>query len=67
MFSILIGGLLITVVGKVLDWSQAFHGTLKEGLPVYLASDYKIAMSFLPACALLAFFLSFFMKETLPE
>lgn len=49
-------------VAKVLDYT--WDGTMLEQTKVYSADNFRMAMLVLPVCLFLAFFLSFFLKET---
>lgn len=62
--AILIGGIIFQpMVGVVLH--TLWNGKLVNNIPVYSLSNYKIALSIIPVCFLLAFVVSmFFIKET---
>lgn len=63
MFSVLLGAMLMPLLG----WLITYHsqGQVINGLVQYSSQDYQKATLILPVCALLAFVLSFFIKETL--
>ena len=55
------GSLIQPVIGYILDLSQ--HGQIKAETPIYTVKAYQIALSTLPLCLILAFFICFFIKE----
>lgn len=62
-FLIMMGGFVFKpVVGKllVLGW----NGASANGTPIYSASDYTMALSFMPVGLFIAFFLTLMIKET---
>lgn len=63
MFSVLLGAMLMPLLG----WLITYHSQARviDGLVQYSAQDYQKATLILPICALLAFVLSLFIKETL--
>ncbi|MCS5708049.1 MFS transporter [Candidatus Berkiella cookevillensis] len=65
MFSVLLGAMLMPLLG----WLITYHsqGQVINGLVQYSSQDYQKATLILPICALLAFVLSFFIKETLAK
>ena len=62
--AILIGGVIFQpMVGFVLHW--LWEGNLVNHIPVYTLHSYKVALSMIPVCFLLAFIAAvFFIKET---
>ncbi len=62
MSSVILGAALQPVVGLLLDlhWS----GHMANGARFYTAGDYRMALSLLPLTSLLAFIVSFFIRET---
>lgn len=63
MFSVLLGAMLMPLLGWLITYQA--QGKVINGLVQYSAQDYQKATLILPICALLAFVLSFFIKETL--
>lgn len=63
MFSVLIGAILMPLVG----WLITYHADSQiiDGVIHYSVQDYRKATFILPICALLAFLVSFTVKETL--
>ena len=62
MLSIVLGALTLPLVGIVLDLN--WHGTIQDGVRVYQASTYEMAMLLLPCALVLALITSLFVKET---
>lgn len=63
MFSVLLGALLMPLMGWLITFKA--NGQLIDGIIHYSIQDYQKATLILPICSLLAFLLSFFVKETL--
>lgn len=63
MFSVLVGAILMPVLG----WLITYHadGVVSQGILQYSISDYQKATLILPLCSLIAFLLTFCIKETL--
>ncbi len=60
---VMLGGFIFQpLFGRMLDWF--WDGTMAEGLRVYSAGDYRLALILLPAAFILSGILSFFIKET---
>ena len=62
MSSVLIGFLFQPLVGYILN--KNWNGVIINNIKVYSASSYKTSMLILPICLVLAFFVSFLVKET---
>ncbi len=62
MASVIIGASFQPLIG----WLLVHHwgGTMSQGVPLYLASDYRAALIVLPVCSILGFITAFFVKET---
>jgi len=63
MFSVLVGAILMPLVGWLITYqakSEVINGMIR-----YSTYDYQKATFVLPVCALMAFVISFFIKETL--
>ena len=65
MFSVLLGALLMPLLGWLITFQA--NGKVIDGLVQYSTKDYQKATLILPICSLLAFILSFFVKETLTK
>lgn len=61
MASVILGAIFLPIIGHLLSWSAGFHPQLG---PDYMLGDYQLAFSFLPLCLLMAFILSFTLRET---
>jgi len=62
MASVIIGSGFQPIIGKILD--NTWDGTMINGAPVYSLSSYHSALYLLPLCLVLAFFITFKIKET---
>lgn len=62
MLSIMLGTLFQPLIGWFLDVLGGM--TIVNNLPQYESGDFQIAMTILPLCLLMGFFLAFFIKET---
>ena len=62
MSSVLLGFLFQPLVGYILN--SNWEGLIINNIKVYSAYSYKLSMAILPVCVILAFFISFFIKET---
>lgn len=63
--SILIGAAFQPLIGGVLDYSWDYR--FKNGVPWYTPQGFKMAMVVLPICLILAFLISFKIKESYPS
>lgn len=63
MFSVLVGAILMPLVGWLITYQA--QSEVIDGMVRYSAHDYQKATLVLPVCALMAFIISFFIKETL--
>ncbi len=63
MFSVLVGAILMPLVGWLITYQA--QSEIIDGMVRYSVHDYQKATLILPVCALIAFFISFFIKETL--
>jgi MFS family permease len=63
MASVLLGSIFLPVIGYLLHYSAITH-TAAGVEPVYTVADYQFAFAFLPICLLLAFIISFTLRET---
>lgn len=59
---VMIGGVFQPLIGEILDIT--WDGTMANGVPVYAAGDFRIALAILPACFLLGFIVTCFIPET---
>jgi MFS family permease len=62
MASVIVGAIMIPIVGYILD--HLWTGQMLNGARVFDISEYQIAFAALPIGFVLAFFISFFQKET---
>jgi hypothetical protein len=61
MITMLSGVIFQPVIGAVLD--RLWKGEMLDGVRVFEASDYRVALLFVPACIVVAFVISLFLKE----
>ncbi len=61
MASVILGSVLLPIIGYILKWHQSLSAS---GTPIYSVHDYQIAFSALPVCLIIAFLISFTLKET---
>jgi MFS family permease len=61
MLAMVTGAVFQPVVGYILDWARADR--LQDGLPVYVFSDYQLALSTILACAILTLGASLYLRE----
>ncbi|MFN3234657.1 MAG: MFS transporter [Gammaproteobacteria bacterium] len=62
-FLVMLGGVIFQpLIGFVIDWHAS--GAMEDGQPVYTVQDYQVALLVIPVCLLLAFVISFFLRET---
>jgi len=61
MASILIGAIFIPIIGFLLDYF--WQGKIYHAIPLYSNTDYMISLSILPLSLLLAFMVSFMIKD----
>lgn len=66
MIVMMSGVIFQPVVGRLLDLSWN-NGPLKDGVPDYSLTDWRLALITLPLCLLAAFFVTFFIRETYPK
>lgn len=62
-FLIMMGGFLFQpLVGRLLDWS--WQGKVLDGIRIYSAYEYNIALSIIPITLVLSIILTYFIKDT---
>lgn len=62
MASVIVGATMIPIVGFILD--KFWSGAMFNDMCVFTVNDYQIAFAALPIGLIIAFFVSFFQKET---
>lgn len=61
-FFVMTGGLVLFLVGHLLDWH--WNGQMLQGAPLYTLSDYNFALAVIPVGLISALFLATLIKET---